>query len=151
MSPLFMTCIYGACVIVILYLAVRMFYSVEYTPGVTTIYNSPIAQTLFPNEPHKLSPSWGYTEAGTLKLDPTKYGQGDFWPESGKGYEPTAIASGGASPSGGMRSGGSGPRSVPIGAWNGDITYPTTTITSIYDDESIPQTTISDIGWWGKE
>jgi hypothetical protein len=128
-----------------------MLYSVEYTPGVTTLYNSPVTQTLFPEEPHKLSPVWGYNEAGTLKLDPTKYGQGDFWPESGKGFKPTASASGGASPSGGMRSGGTGPVNAPTGWWNGNITYPTRSITSIYDDESIPQPTVSEVGWWGQE
>ena len=151
MTQLFITCIYGVIIVVILYLSVRMFYSVEYTPGVTTLYDSPITQQLFPNEPHKLSPSWGYNEAGILENDPTKYGRGSFWPESGKGFKPTADASGGPSPSGGMRSGGSGPVNVPIGSWQGDITYPSRTITSIYDDSGIPEKTVSDVGWWGYE
>jgi len=150
MSQLFMACIYGVSAIVIIYLIVRILYSVNYVAG-ETIYDSPVAQKLFPNEPHKLSPAWGYNQAGTLQLDPTKYGRGDFWPESGKGFEPTKNASGGPSPDGGMRSGGTGPVNAPIGSWNGDITYPTRTITSIYDDESIPQTTITQVGWWGKE
>ena len=151
MSQLFMACIYGVSVIVILYLFVRMLYSVNYTPGITTLYNSSVAQKLFPNEPNKLFPSWGYNRAGMLKRDPTKYDQGDFWPESGNGFKPTANGSGGPSPSGGMRSGGTGPVNAPIGWWKGDITYPSLTITSIYGDESIPEPTVSEVGWWGKE
>ena len=147
MSQLFMTCIYGVSVIVILYLIVRMLYSVEYTPGVSTLYNSPVTQKIFPNEPHKLAPVWGYNNAGMIQSDPTKYGQSDFWPESGKGFKPTASASGGPNPSGGMRSGGTGPVNAPIGSWMSNITYPSSSITSIYDDESIPEPTICDIGW----
>ena len=163
------TCIYGAIFIGLLYFFIKMLYSVQYTPGSTTIYNSPIAQALFPGEPNKLSPTWGYNELGMIKQDPTKYGQNGFWPKSGPGFEPTASGSGGPSPSGGMRSGGSGSCSVENGAacsvfqtggptesevgwWKGDITYPSNTITSIYDnDAEIPEKKVTVVGWWGNE
>lgn len=146
------TCIYGAIFIGLLYFFIKMLYSVEYTPGSTTIYNSPIAQALFPGEPNKLFPTWGYNELGMIKQDPTKYGQNGFWPKSGPGFEPTALGSGGPSPSGGMRSGGTGPTESEVGWWKGDITYPTNTITSIYDnDPDIPEKKVTVVGWWGNE
>lgn len=148
---LFITSIYGAIFISVVYLFVRMFYSVEYTPGTTVIYNSPIAQALFPNEPNKLFPTWGYDKLGRMMQDPTKYGQNGFWPASGPGFKPTASASGGPSPSGGMRSGGTGPTDTVVGWWKGDITYPSDTISSIYDDAEIPEKTVTAVGWWGDE
>ena len=145
------TCIYGAIFIGLLYFFIKMLYSVQYTPGSTTIYNSPIAQALFPGEPNKLSPTWGYNQLGMMKQDPTKYGQNGFWPKSGPGFEPTASGSGGPSPSGGMRSGGTGPTESEVGWWKGDITYPSTTITSIYDNAEIPEKKVTVVGWWGNE
>jgi hypothetical protein len=146
------TCIYGAIFIGLLYFFIKMLYSVQYTPGSTTIYNSPVAQALFPGEPNKLSPTWGYNELGMIKQDPTKYGQNGFWPKSGPGFEPTALGSGGPSPSGGMRSGGTGPTESEVGWWKGDITYPSNTITSIYDnDAEIPEKKVTVVGWWGNE
>ena len=144
------TCIYGAIFIGLIYLFIKMLYSVQYTPGNTTIYNSPIAQALFPREPNKLSPTWGYNQLGMMKQDPTKYGQNGFWPESGPGFKPSALGSGGPSPSGGMRSGGTGPTESEVGWWKGDITYPSTTITSIYDDAEIPEKKVTDVGWWNE-
>jgi hypothetical protein len=144
------TCIYGAIFIGLIYLFIKMLYSVQYTPGSTTIYNSPIAQALFPGEPNKLSPTWGYNQLGMVKQDPTKYGQNGFWPKSGPGFKPSALGSGGPSPSGGMRSGGTGPTDSEVGWWKGDITYPTTTITSIYDDAEIPEKKVTDVGWWNE-
>jgi hypothetical protein len=148
---LLVTCIYGAIFISVVYLFVRMFYSVEYTPGTTTIYNSPIAQALFPGEPNKLFPTWGYDKLGRMTEDPTKYGQNGFWPASGPGFKPSASGSGGPSPSGGMRSGGTGPTDTVVGWWKGDITYPSDTISSIYDDAEIPEKTVTAVGWWGDE
>jgi len=92
-QQLFFNCIYGGIFIALIYLIVRMLYSVEYTPGSTVIYNSPMAQKLFPNEPNKMFPTWGY-EWGNGKFDmpsrpPTKSGQGKFWPDSGKGFVPS--------------------------------------------------------------
>jgi hypothetical protein len=145
------TSIYGVIFIGLIYFFIKMLYSVQYTPGNTTIYNSPIAQALFPREPNKLSPTWGYNQLGMMKQDPTKYGQNKFWPKSGPGYKPSALGSGGPSPSGGMRSGGTGPTESEVGWWKGDITYPTTTISSIYDDAEIPEKMVTVVGWWGNE
>ena len=147
---LFLTSIYGAIFIGFFYIFIKMLYSVQYTPGNTTIYNSPIAQALFPGEPNKLSPTWGYNQLGMIKQDPTKYGQNGFWPKSGPGFKPSALGSGGPSPSGGMRSGGTGPTESEVGWWKGDITYPSTTITSIYDDAEIPEKKVTVVGWWNE-
>jgi hypothetical protein len=82
--------IYGAVVVVALFVAlyffIRSMYSVYYTPGTTVIYNSPQAQQLFPNAMNKLFPTWGYNKAGMYDGQPFKFGQGSFWPESGKGF-----------------------------------------------------------------
>ena len=40
--------IYGVVTITLIFLIIQMFYSVEYTPGTTVVYNSPIAQKIFP-------------------------------------------------------------------------------------------------------
>ena len=147
-QQLFFNCIYGGIFIILAYLIVRMLYSVEYTPGSTVIYNSPIAQKLFPNETNKLFPTWGYDKMGTIKQDPTKYGQNGFWPESGAGYKPSKYASGGPSPSGGMRTAGIGTDFTEVGPVNGNITYPERQVFDIYDNSGIPEKTVWEIGWW---
>lgn len=150
MDKLLLSLIYGAIVIGLIYLIIRMFYSVSYTPGNTVIYDSPIAQKLFPNEANKLFPTWGYDKAGFVKQDPTKYGQNGFWPKSGKGFKPSKFGSGGPSPSGGMRTAGIGTDFTQVGWWGGDITYPERKVFDIYaNDASIPEKQIADIGWWG--
>jgi hypothetical protein len=145
--------IYGVIFAIIIYYSVKMFYSVNYTPGVGTLYNSPIVQKLFPMENNKMFPSWGYNEVGMYKGDPTKYGQGSFYPKSGKGYVPNKYGSGGPDPSGGMRKGGDGsgiPSEVDVGWWNGPIDVPERSISGIYDNNAdIPEKMIADIGWWG--
>ncbi len=110
--------IYGVITITLLFLVVRELYSVYYTPGVSTIYNSPQAQKIFPNATNKLFPLWGYNKAGMYDGQPFKFGQGNFWPESGKGFVPNKFGSGGPSPSGGMRSGGGPiPNETEVGYW----------------------------------
>jgi hypothetical protein len=148
-QQLFFNCIYGGIFIALVYLIVRMLYSVEYTPGSTVVYNSPIAQKLFPNEPNKMFPTWGYNDAGMVKNDPTKYGQHGFWPQSGTGYKPSKYGSGGPSPSGGMRTAGIGTDFTSVGYWGGDITYPERQVFDIYaNDADIPEKMVWPIGWW---
>ena len=145
----FYTCMYGAFFLILLYLVVRMLYSVEYTPGTTVIYDSPMAQKLFPHQPNKLFPTWGYNKAGMMKQDPTKYGQNGFWPKSGAGYKPSKYGSGGPSPSGGMRTAGIGSAFTQVGWWGGDITYPERQVFDIYaQDADIPEKMAWSIGWW---
>lgn len=143
--------IYGASILVIIYLVVRMLYSVYYTPGVDIIYNSPIAQQLFPEEKAKLMPTWGYTKPmGMYSGEPTTFGQGDFWPSSGKGYVPNARGYPGASPSGGLRKTLPTPAEVDVGFWGGDIDPKKQVNLDIYaNDADIPALTESEVGWWG--
>lgn len=140
-----MIILYGVAFLIVIYLIIRQFYSVQYTPGVTVLYDTPVTQRLFPDATKKLFPTWGYDEIGRVKSDPTKYGQGEFWPESGKGYEPTASGSGGPDPSGGMRS-----ARLPT-HWELREGYdPLPTVRNIYDSHAdIPRPTTTDIGWWG--
>lgn len=149
---MFSTVIYGILFLIILYVMVRNLYTVIYTPGTSTLYNSPVVQRLFPNERNKLAPLWGYNSLGMYSGDSTKYGQGQFWPKSGKGYVPNKYGSGGMDPSGGERKGGNGsgiPSEVNVGWWNGTIEQPERNIQTIYDDYLIPSPKIADIGWWG--
>jgi hypothetical protein len=148
------TVIYGALFFIFLYVMIRDLYTVIYTPGTPTLYNSPIAQRLFPNATNKIDPLWGYNSLGMYSGDPTKYGQGSFYPRSGKGYVPNKYGSGGMDPSGGERKGGDGsgiPSEVNVGWWNGEIEQPQRTIQTIYDqgEASIPEPKIANIGWWG--
>lgn len=146
----FLSWIYGVIVLVILYFIIREIFSVYYTPGVKSLYDSPIVQRLFPGEKNKLFPTWGFTEFGTMKLDSTKYGQGAFWPDSGKGYVPNKFGSGGADPSGGLRNSEDRiPLETAIGWWKGDIYQPIRKIESIYDHETIPEPQKISVGWWG--
>lgn len=142
--------IYGAGILFVLYLFVRMFYSVYYTPGVDVIYNSPVAQTLFPGEKAKLFPSWGYNKLGMYKNEPTKFGQGDFWPTSGKSYVPDKMGYPGPSPTGGLRQTFPIPAEVPVGFW-GYTPEPSKHVNlDIYaNDATIPEPVEVEVGWWG--
>ena len=144
--------IYGAGILVIIYLVVRMLYSVYYTPGVSVIYNSPVAQALFHGDKAKLMPTWGYTKPlGMYKGEPTKFGQGDFWPESGKGYVPDGRGYPGPSPSGGLRKTLPTPAEVSVGHWNGDIDPKKHVNLDIYaNDAEIPAPVDTEVGWWGQ-
>ena len=140
---------YGVSILVILYFILEMLYSVYYTPGVTTIYNSPITQKIFPGTPNKLMPQWGYTKQGLYSGEPTKYGQGQFWPESGQGYVPNKFGSGGPSPLGGMRSGGDPiPDESEVGWWSSSPQHPDNVHLDIYDSSSQHVEYITPVGHW---
>lgn len=143
--------IYGAGILVIIYLVIRLLYSVYYTPGVDVIYNSPVAQQLFPGEKAKLMPTWGYTKPmGLYSGEPTKFGQGNFWPSSGKGYVPDVQGYPGPSPSGGLRKTFPIPHEVEVGFWGGDIDPKKNVNLAIYaNDAEIPAPTETEVGWWG--
>jgi hypothetical protein len=144
----FLTFIYGAALITILYLIVRMLYSVYYTPGVTTIYNSPQAQKLFPNTTNKLFPTWGYNKSGMYDGQPFKFGQGSFWPESGKGYVPNKFGSPGASPTGGMRPSFPIPAETEVGFWGYSPEPEKKVELDIYDNSSQHVEYTTPVGWW---
>jgi len=141
----FLTFIYGVAFITIMYLLVLLFYSVYYTPGTTTLYNSPIAQALFPNS-KKLFPTWGYNALGMYK-QPYKFGQDDFWPESGKGYVPNKFGSPGASPDG-LRPTFPIPDETEVGFWGFTPTPEQNANVDIYDNSSQHVEYKTDIGWW---
>jgi hypothetical protein len=137
--------VYGVLLILILYFFLRQLYSVYYTPGSTTLYDSPITQALFPGATKRLFPSWGYNSAGMVKGDPTKYGQGSFWPNSGKGFVARASGSGGPSPSGGMRD-----HKISTEVELRDGYDPLPLIRDIYDQNAeIPKPVHTEVGWWG--
>jgi hypothetical protein len=142
--------IYGAGIIFMIYLIVRMLYSVYYTPGVDVIYNSPVAQKIFSGEPAKLMPTWGYTKPlGMYSGEPTKQGMGDFWPASGKGYVPDGRGYPGPSPTGGLRKTFATPAEVPVGFWGGDIDPKKHVNLDIYDSNAeIPTPVETEVGWW---
>jgi hypothetical protein len=140
--------IYGVSIIAILYFILEMIYSVYYTPGETVIYNSPQAQKLFPGAKNKLFPTWGYTKQGLYKGDPTKYGQGQFWPESGQGYVPNKFGSGGPSPSGGMRPTLPIPDASEVGYWGNAPEHPDKVHLDIYDSSSQHVEYVTPIGHW---
>ena len=152
--------LYGAAILILLYHVIHILYSVYYTPGSTTLYHTSVTQTLFPKEANKLSPLWGTNAAGMMKEDskdginwpaapsknPSKYGEGDFWPESGQGYVPDKYASGGASPSGGMRE---APPVAPVELRPGYDALPS--FRQIYEQHpEIPEKKVWPVGWWGQ-
>jgi hypothetical protein len=145
---LFLTFIYGVAVVVILYYILRMLYSVYYTPGETVIYNSPQAQALFPTATNKLFPTWGYNKAGMYDGQPFKFGQGEFWPESGKGFVPNKFGSPGASPSGGMRPSFTIPAETNVGYWGYSPNPEKKVSLDIYDNSSQQVEYITPVGWW---
>jgi hypothetical protein len=143
-----LTYIYGITLAFILFYVVISLYSVYYTPGTNTLYNSPITQQLFPNAMNKLFPTWGYNKAGMYDGQPFTYGQGSFWPKSGQGYRPTKYASGGASPEGGMRPTLPIPKEVEVGWWSHSPKPRVTTTVPVYGEESIPTQKTIEVGWW---
>jgi hypothetical protein len=146
----FLTLIYGVVLAVAIFFFIQMLYSVYYTPGSTTLYNSPITQQLFPSAMNKMFPTWGYNKAGMYDGQPFKFGQGEFWPESGKGFVPNKYASGGPSPDGGLRSGGGSiPEESPIGYWGYSPEPRESSIRNIYDNSSQHVEYDTPIGWWG--
>jgi len=144
------TYLYGIILGLVAFYVIHSLYSVYYTPGVGTLYNSPVTQALFPNATRKLYPFWGYNRAGMYDGQPFTFGQGSFWPKSGQGYKPNRYGSAGASPSGGMRPTFPIPAETSIGYW-GYTPVPTTGGSiDVYDqDASIPAPTSVDVGWWG--
>jgi len=144
----FIPVIYGVLIFTSLYLIVRMLFSVYYTPGETVIYNSPQAQTLFPGAKNKLFPTWGYNKAGMYNGQPYKFGQGQFWPEAGKGFKPNKFGSGGPSPSGGMRPTLPIPSEVEVGFWGYSPDQSINNIQNIYDTSSQHVKYITPVGHW---
>ena len=144
-----LTFIYGVVILAAIYFFVQMLYSVYYTPGVTTVYNSPQAQQFFPNAMNKLFPTWGYNKSGMYDGQPFKFGQSSFWPESGKGFVPNKFGSPGASPSGGMRPSFSIPAESPIGFWGSSPDQTVHSIRNIYDNSSQHVEYNTPVGWWG--
>lgn len=91
--------LYGLLFLVLVYLALHYFYSVQYL-GATTLYGSSVTQALFPGE-KSMPPIWGTNSIGMMNPNPA-YGQGDFWPQQVP-YQAKKSGSGGPSPSGGAR------------------------------------------------
>jgi hypothetical protein len=141
--------LYGIVVLVALYYILRMMYSVYYTPGTTTIYNSPVAQKLFPNAMNKLFPTWGYNKLGMYDGQPFKFGAGGFWPSAGRGYVPNKFGSPGASPEGGMRPSFEIPAETAVGFWGRSVEPQTNTVRDIYDSSSQHVEYETSVGWWG--
>lgn len=144
-----MNFIYGIVIIGIAYFIVMTLYSVYYTPGVSVIYNSPQAQQLFPQAKNKLYPTWGYNKAGMYDGQKFKFGPGQFWPESGKGFVPNKFGSPGASPTGGMRPSFPIPAESPIGYWGYSPKPEQRVELDIYDNSSQHVEYVADVGWWG--
>lgn len=147
---LFATLIYGLAVVLIIYFIVRIMYSTYYTPGTNVIYNSSIAQQLFPNEKAKLTPLWGVNKLGMYSGEPYKYGQGQFWPNSGKGYKPNKMGYPGPSPSGGLRQQYPIPAESEIGYWGSSPPISNKVNIDIYDTSSQHVEYKSKVGWWGE-
>lgn len=143
--------IYGVVIITALFFFVKMLYSVYYTPGETVIYNSPQAQKLFPGAKNKLFPTWGYNKSGMYDGQPFKFGQGQFWPESGKGFVPNKFGSPGASPTGGMRPSFPIPAESQVGYWGYSPQARDTASYDIYDNSSQHVQYDTPIGWWGND
>ena len=138
---------YGVVTITIIFFVVQMMYSVEYTPGTTVIYNSPIAQKIFPNA-MKLFPTWGNNQVGMYDGQPFKFGQAEFWPEKGPGFKPNKLGSTGASPTGGIRPSFPIPAETSVGYW-GYTPEPVKKVQlDIYDNTSKPIEYVFPIGWW---
>lgn len=140
--------IYGVLTITVIFLIVHTMYSVYYTPGTSVLYNSPVTQTIFPGTTNKLFPTFGYNKAGMYSGKPFKYGQGTFWPKSGKGFVPNKFGSGGASPSGGMRPTFPIPDESEVGWWSSSPNVEKDVHLDIYDNSSQHVEYITPIGHW---
>lgn len=146
-----LTYLYGIVLGLLAFFLVRSMYSVYYTPGVTTLYNSPVTQALFPHATSKLFPSWGYDRAGMYK-GPFTFGAAGFWPESGQPYNPSKYGYGGPSPQGGERKTRPIPAEVPVGYWGYAPEPRRGGHIEVYDqDPSIPAQQTSSVGWWGDD
>ena len=143
-----LTYIYGTVLGVALFLFVHYLFSVYYTPGVRTLYNSPVTQQLFPNAMNKIYPLWGYNKAGMYDDQPFKFGANQFYPKSGPAYQPTKYGSGGASPEGGMRPTLPIPKEVEVGWWSESPEPVQRVQVPVYGQESIPRSTEIEVGWW---
>ena len=140
--------IYGVLIISALYFFIKMLFSVYYTPGEYVLYNSPQAQQLFPGAKNKLFPTWGFNKVGMYDGQPFKFGQGQMWPESGKGYIPNKFGSPGPSPQGGMRPTFSIPSEISLGYWGNTPDHQLNNIRNIYDTSSQHVEYITPIGHW---
>jgi hypothetical protein len=136
-----MMILYGLILLVLVYLALHYFYSVQYVGG-TALYGSPVTQALFPGE-KSMPPIWGTNPIGMMNADSTKYGQGSFWPEHVP-YQAKKSGSGGPHPSGGERGVGHYP-----GVELRDGYDPIPVIRDIYDESGIPEKKVWEVGWWG--
>ena len=134
----------------IIYTLVRNLFSVYYTPGSNVIYDSPIAQKLFPREKGKLAPTWGYDSMGRLLADKNSSGKEEFWAESTP-YVPNKSGYGGPSPSGGERNEGETMiTSTEVGWWKDEKPeYKRGGIQNVYEDNSLPEKKVMDVGYWG--
>jgi len=139
---------YGAIILIILYLTVQAIYSVYYTPGVRTLYNSPVTQQLFPNAMDKLFPTWGYNKVGAYDGQVFKFGPGQFYPESGPSYKPNKYGYGGPSPEGGERKSLPIPKEVPVGWWAHSPEPKKPIHINIVGSDTIPEQTEIQVGWW---
>ena len=134
--------LYGLALVVLIYLVLHYFYSVQYISG-STLYGSPVTQALFPGEP-SMFPTWGYNKIGTIHSEPTKHGQGEFWPQHVP-YEAKRAGSGGVNPEGEER----GSKGYYPGIELREGYDPVPTIQNIYDESGIPEKKVWSVGWWG--
>ena len=134
--------LYGLLLVVLIYLALPYFYSVDYVAG-SALYGSPITQILFPGM-KSLFPTWGYNKIGMMHPDPTKHGQDRFWPQHAP-YQAKKSGSGGPNPEGGER----GSNGYYPGVELREGYDPVPTIQNIYDDSDIPEKKVWSVGWWG--
>lgn len=146
----YLTYLYGILLGLFLFMVIRSLYSVYYTPGVQTLYNSPVTQQLFPNALKKLYPTWGYNSAGMYDNQPFRFGADKFWPKSGQGYKPTKYGYGGPSPMGGERQTLPIPKEVPVGYWGKTPQYVKPIDVPVQGQETIPSEKVVEVGWWNE-
>lgn len=130
-------------VIVAVFIFLRWLYSVNYL-GVSTLYDSTITQIIFPLIKNRLFPTWGFNKLGMMNSDSTKYGAGQFWPESYE-FKPQREGSGGMSPQGGMRKVSLSSPHMKLR----DGYKPVPLVQNIYDTAEIPEEVSVEVGWWG--
>ena len=138
-----MMLLYGLLIVIVVYLALRYFYSVQYVTGKNTLYGSSVTQALFPQE-KLMPPTWGTNSIGMMNADATKYGQGPFWPQHTP-YQATKSGSGGLNPEGEERGG----KGYYPGVELREGYDPVPTIQNMYDESGIPEKKAWDVGWWG--
>lgn len=138
-----MMLLYGLLIVIVVYLALRHFYSVQYVTGEHTLYGSSVTQALFPQE-KLMPPTWGTNSIGMMNADATKYGQGAFWPEHIP-YKADKSGSGGLNPKGEERRA----KGYYPGVELREGYEPVPTIQNMYDESGIPEKKAWDVGWWG--